>query len=319
MIQAGLDDSEVQEKMGILDSLQDRLSDLEIGATIDDEAAYQEMESLINGLGLDAQQASEYLKMVAPVEIDPSAFEEVVPDLTSAAAEAGNTMADNLTLESEIQSGIAQEASTDTYYDVQANLTPVPFTATLPAGKEGESTTLTGSVPEVTYSTTPVPINKQSSTAGFSMNTKSKGGGGGGGAGLKIKRGSATKGSSGAAKYAASPYKGRGSGNQGGGGKTCFIAGTLVTMCGYQKNIEEVQVGDIVLSYNEKTGQNRYSIVLETMIHNTTEALYTIYVEDEKLTATGIHRFLVIHNNKRRWTPASELCVNDLMLFADGT
>ena len=82
-----------------------------------------------------------------------------------------------------------------------------------------------------------------------------------------------------------------------GGKKSCFVAGTEIAMQGYHKNIEDIKPGDIVLSYNEKLRKNQYSIVLQTMIHDTTEKLYNLYIENEKLTVTGIHRFLISRNN----------------------
>ena len=36
--------------------------------------------------------------------------------------------------------------------------------------------------------------------------------------------------------------------------KDCFVAGTKVLVIGGKKNIEEIQVGEIVISYNEATG-----------------------------------------------------------------
>jgi len=42
-------------------------------------------------------------------------------------------------------------------------------------------------------------------------------------------------------------------GGGGGGGGGCFVAGTLVSTINGYKKIEEIQKGDIVLSYNEKT------------------------------------------------------------------
>jgi len=86
-----------------------------------------------------------------------------------------------------------------------------------------------------------------------------------------------------------SSNKGGGGGGKGG----CFVAGTLVaTLYGF-KNIEDIQKDDIVLSYNEKTKKNEYSVVEQTMIHYIKDDIYTLYIEDEKLVVTGIHRFLI--------------------------
>jgi hypothetical protein len=37
------------------------------------------------------------------------------------------------------------------------------------------------------------------------------------------------------------------------------------------------------------------------MIHVVHEEIYTLYIEDEKIITTGIHRFLITRNNVRGW------------------
>lgn len=104
------------------------------------------------------------------------------------------------------------------------------------------------------------------------------------------------------------------------GGGSCFVAGTPVLMeKGYFKNIEEVQKGDIVLSYNEKLNKNEYSEVVQTMTHITHEEIYSLYVKNDILQATGIHRFFVLRNGELEWLQASELQIGDKVLFADGS
>ena len=106
---------------------------------------------------------------------------------------------------------------------------------------------------------------------------------------------------------------------KGGGGKSCFVAGTLVSTVDSFKEIENIQVGDIVLSYNEEIHQNEYSVVLQTMIHDVTEEIYDLYIENEILNVTGIHRFYIRRKHDIEWIPASDLCIGDYVLFADGT
>lgn len=101
--------------------------------------------------------------------------------------------------------------------------------------------------------------------------------------------------------------------------KGCFVADTLVsTMQGF-KNIQDIKIGDIVLSYNEKIKKNEYSQVADTMIHFVQEPIYKLYIENEILQVTGIHRFYIQRNNQISWIHASDLQVNDLVLFADGS
>ena len=122
-----------------------------------------------------------------------------------------------------------------------------------------------------------------------------------------------------APKIKSMPARNLGSGNGGKKGGGCFASGTLITTNHNYKNIEDVKIGDIVLSYNEKTKKNEYSKVLQTMIHNVYEKIYSLFVKNDKLKVTGNHRFLVIHNNEQKWIEAADLQVGDLVLFANGS
>jgi len=53
-----------------------------------------------------------------------------------------------------------------------------------------------------------------------------------------------------------------GTGTRPGGGGGCFVAGTLVATINGYKKIENIQKGDVVLSYNEQTQQNEYDEVV---------------------------------------------------------
>ena len=78
-------------------------------------------------------------------------------------------------------------------------------------------------------------------------------------------------------------HAGTATGGRPGGGGGCFLAGTLVaTITGYKK-IEEIQKDDIVLSYNEQYQCNEYSKVVQTMIHHIATAIYTLYIDNDKL------------------------------------
>ena len=120
----------------------------------------------------------------------------------------------------------------------------------------------------------------------------------------------------GAPKIKNMPARNLSSGKSGGG---CFAAGTLITLQNYYKNIEDIQVGDIVLSYNEKTKKNVFNKVFQRMVHIVKEKIYSLFIKDEELTVTGIHRFLITRNNRQEWIQASELQEGDLVLLADGT
>lgn len=106
----------------------------------------------------------------------------------------------------------------------------------------------------------------------------------------------------------------------GGGGGGCFVAGTLIsTPDGGFKEIQDVQIGDVVLSYNEILHVNEYSEVLETMIHYVTEDIYTLYIQDIQIEVTGIHQFYIDRDGDERWIHTYDLQVGDSLRFADGT
>ena len=128
---------------------------------------------------------------------------------------------------------------------------------------------------------------------------------------------SAQKSSGGNFKFEKSKSGGGGGGKSGGSG--CFAAGTLVAFNNYYENIENVKVGDMVLSYNEKTKKNEFSRVLQTMIHFLYEKIYTLFIENDELIVTGNHRFYITRNNRQEWIEAADLRAGDLVLFADGS
>jgi hypothetical protein len=75
----------------------------------------------------------------------------------------------------------------------------------------------------------------------------------------------------------------------------CFIAGTAIQMAdGTTKAIEQVQVGDKVLSLNIKTGKVEEKSVLKTYIREA-EHLHAISVGNETLYTTDGHPFLTSH------------------------
>lgn len=122
----------------------------------------------------------------------------------------------------------------------------------------------------------------------------------------------------GATKTAGGASKGGGGGGGGGGGR-CFAAGTLIKVPGGYKKIEDIKVGNLVISYNENTMKNEYSAVLQTMIHYTTEPMYKIYIKDDILEVTGIHKFLINRFNNLIWVPVNEIQIGDLVLSANGS
>ena len=55
------------------------------------------------------------------------------------------------------------------------------------------------------------------------------------------------------------------------------------------------------------------------MIHNVVENIYTLYIENEQIHSTGIHRFYIKRNNDFKWIAAEQLTTQDQVLFGDGS
>jgi hypothetical protein len=89
--------------------------------------------------------------------------------------------------------------------------------------------------------------------------------------------------------------------------KPCFLAGTPIkTATGY-KNIEDIVVGDVVLSYNETTKKTELQEVLNTFT-NVCEKYIEIKTNQDIIAVTGAHLFFVPKENK--WIAASQLTTN---------
>ncbi len=72
----------------------------------------------------------------------------------------------------------------------------------------------------------------------------------------------------------------------------CFTAGTKVLTDEGEKNIEDIEVGDKVLSKDEETGEVAYKEVTATFNHETDE-IYKIHVGDQVIESTFNHPFYV--------------------------
>lgn len=129
---------------------------------------------------------------------------------------------------------------------------------------------------------------------------------------------------------------------------TCFLAGTKVTTLDGYKNIEDIEIGDIVLSYNEETGITEYNEVKGLQAkYDTEQELYEIEVNNEVIKVTENHTFYINKNinfnfnynpntkininyykigdeykfpssNGHYWISAKYLKVGDMVLSADG-
>jgi Pretoxin HINT domain len=90
----------------------------------------------------------------------------------------------------------------------------------------------------------------------------------------------------------------------------CFIAGTEIQTIDGTKNIEDIHVGDWVLSDDPNTvGDIEYKQVLNTFVKETTN-LVDIYIDGEKITTTEEHPFWVPDLG---WVAAKDLHAGTLL------
>lgn len=54
------------------------------------------------------------------------------------------------------------------------------------------------------------------------------------------------------------------------------------------------------------------------MVHQVDEAIYGIYVCNEVVKSTGIHKFWILRNGKWEWMEAQNLVVGDCLLTSEG-
>ncbi|WP_269145575.1 polymorphic toxin-type HINT domain-containing protein [Cohnella fermenti] len=92
-----------------------------------------------------------------------------------------------------------------------------------------------------------------------------------------------------------------------------FVAGTKVMTDEGEKNIEDIEVGDKVLSKDETTGEVAYKEVTATMNHEMDE-IYKIHVGDQVIESTFNHPFYV---KGKGWTVVKDLRVGDLLVQSD--
>ena len=95
--------------------------------------------------------------------------------------------------------------------------------------------------------------------------------------------------------------------------KGCFMAGTLVITKEGLKPIEEVKIGEYVMSRNEESGETSYKKVTDTLIRSTYN-ICTIELENGKIKSTTGHLFMV---QDKWWKAAAELKAGDILETAD--
>lgn len=100
----------------------------------------------------------------------------------------------------------------------------------------------------------------------------------------------------------------------GGGGAACFTQDTPVLTSNGLTNIEDIKVGDIVISYNEITKENEAKEVYETFSHKT-HNIYNIDLGTDTIKSSWSHEFFVQGKGK---VLAKDLVVGDILVTTDG-
>ena len=96
----------------------------------------------------------------------------------------------------------------------------------------------------------------------------------------------------------------------------CFVAGTAILMAdGASKDIEDVQVGDRVATYDQQSRQTTVGTVSRVFVSDA-DGVYELTFEDgDKVEATAEHPFFVLD---RGWVAAGSLQIGDGVLEPGG-
>lgn len=302
-----------------IDAFKQKLADADEGAELDlnNDPFIEKLIQAELAAGSSAEDIRDKLSGMG-IQCDLTEFVGTMEEAKAFAKQTGGVVADSLSMESEINPGVDIEQGEITEQAFTENYsagTPIPVESETPEMQPDGTMQLVPLhgyfTPGVkTVSTEPVKADTQGVVAAPSVNVKT-----GDGQEGKVGKHTIINNPTKKTNNVSSSTKDTANNNR----NSCFIAGTLVSLGSDFKNIEDIEIGDIVLSYNEKTQKNEYSEVLQTMIHNVNEEIYDLYIEDEILSVTGIHKFLIKQNNFIQWMSAEYLQINDQVLFADGT
>jgi intein/homing endonuclease len=100
----------------------------------------------------------------------------------------------------------------------------------------------------------------------------------------------------------------------------------VLTKDGY-RDIDKIEIGDYVLSYNLETNKTEYKQVSYKFIRETNEELYTLDIDGVELKVTGHHRFYVSNNRtlignldlfEQVYVAAEDLKVGDILVDSNG-
>ena len=95
----------------------------------------------------------------------------------------------------------------------------------------------------------------------------------------------------------------------------CFVAGTKISLPdGVYKNIEEINVGEEVLTLNESSNTIEIGIVGDLKSHLVNDLIEVIFDGDTSITTTPEHPFFV---NGKGYVEAKNLSINDTCIKDD--
>ncbi len=97
----------------------------------------------------------------------------------------------------------------------------------------------------------------------------------------------------------------------------CFVAGTKITLeDGSHKNIEDITIGENILSYNEGTQLNEVSVVGDLQQHEEKNIVKLEFESDITITTTAEHPFFIL---EKGWIKAKDLSLGDVALNVNGS
>lgn len=103
------------------------------------------------------------------------------------------------------------------------------------------------------------------------------------------------------------------------GNGACLDGDTKILTSNGYKNISDLKVGDLVLSYNSKTKENEYKEVTVFYKHiNMKDVLYTIVVNNKIIKATRLHSVFVKTKDGYEYKKVEDLQIGDLLMDSKG-
>lgn len=99
----------------------------------------------------------------------------------------------------------------------------------------------------------------------------------------------------------------------------CFVAGTQISVEGGSVNIEDVKIGDSVLSHDFENAENVAGIVGDLKQHTVPSVIHIEIEAGIKITTTDEHPFFVISEESAEWVEAKNLKVGNVVRTLDGS